>query len=226
MNWGIGRRMPALVIAAIALFAALGGSVYAAAKIDGSTVKPNSLPGNRVVVGSLPPNRLQEGSIPGKRLAPGSVTGVEVDASTLDQVPSAVHADSADAAQTAGSALSAVNAVNAEKVDGHDASCGPGTRHFAGACSQTVTNEAPASAPIAASVCASRNGELPDALALVAFSQQPGIELAEGDEWTGDVTNVSGLDSYAVVTVSADGKANFVVSTASKRYRCVIPLVS
>jgi len=226
MNWGIGRRMPALVIAAIALFAALGGSVYAAAKIDGSTVKPNSLPGNRVVVGSLPPNRLQQGSIPGNRLAPGSVTGVEVDASTLDQVPSAVHADSADAAQTAGSALSAVNAVNAEKVDGHDASCGPGTRHFAGACWQTVTNEAPASAPIAASVCASRNGELPDALGLVAFSQQPGIELAEEDEWTGEIASFTGPNAFSVATVSTDGVIAAALSTASKRYRCVIPLVS
>src|SRR4051794_41355757 len=149
MNRGLGRPAPALPIAALALFAALGGSVYAATRIDGATIKPNSLPGNRVVVGSLPPNRLQAGSVPGNRLAPGSVTGVEVDASTLEQVPSAAHADSADSAATARSALNADNAINAERLDGLAARCEQGTRLFGGACWPTATQEIPPAAPAA-----------------------------------------------------------------------------
>jgi hypothetical protein len=223
MDRGLGRRTPALAIATIALFAALGGSVYAATQIDGRTVAPNSLPGNRVRIGSLPPNRLQVGSVPGDRLTPGTVTGVEVDASTLDQVPEAAHAESADSARRAETAASA---DSAESLDGREAGCAPGTRFFAGACWQTVNSENPATAPAAAADCASHGGELPDALTLVAFSKQPGIKLAPESEWSGDVTNVSGTNVYGVVTISATGAVDSAISTAAKHYRCVIPLVS
>ena len=39
-------------------------------------------------------------------------------------------------------------------------------------------------------------------------------------------TNASGLDAYAVFTVSRSAQINYVVSTATRKYRCVIPLVS
>ena len=226
MNRGLGRQTPALVIAVIALFVALGGSVYAATKIRGTTIKTNSMPGNRVIAGSLPADRLPEGSVPGDRLLPGSVTGVEVDASSLDQVPSAAHAETADTAAKATSALNAANAVNAEKLAGHVAGCEFGTRPFAGACWQSVTEEFPTTAPAAAATCAANGGELPDALALAAFSQEPGIKLAAEGEWSGDVTNVSGSNLYAVVTISATGAVSSTLSTAIRHYRCVIPLLS
>jgi hypothetical protein len=226
MSRGLGRRSPALLISCLALFAALGGTVYAAAKINGRTIKVKSLPGNRLVPGSLPGNRLKAGAISGASLAPGSVTGTQIDAATIGQVPSAVHADNADSARDAQTALNAVNAIDALKVNGHSAGCTSSTRFFAGACWQTASSEAALPAPAAALSCATQGGELPDALALAAFSQQPGISLAAGDEWTGDLTNVSGLDAYAVITVSAGGQINFVVSTSAKKYRCVIPLVA
>jgi hypothetical protein len=238
MDRGLGRQAPAMAIAAIALFAALAGSVYAAAKIDGRTIKVHSLPGNRVIRGSLPANRFRKGAIPGNRLRkgsvlgdrlrPGSVTGVQVDASTLAQVPSAAHAEtaaSAASAARAGSALNATNAVNAERLDGHVAGCGGGTRPFAGACWQTVGEELPSTAPAAAAACAAHGGELPDALALAAFSQQPGIQLRAGGEWSSDVTNVSGLDAFALVTILPSGKIDSAVSTETRPYRCVIPLL-
>jgi hypothetical protein len=226
MNWGSGRRSPALLIACVALFAALGGTVYAAAKISGKTIKVKSLPGNRLVPGSLPGNRLKAGAITGSNLAPGSITGTQIDAATIGQVPSAVHADNADSARDAQTALNAVNAIDAVKVNGHTAGCKPTTRFFAGACWQNASSEAALPAPAAALSCATQGGELPDALSLAAFSQQPGITLAAGDEWTGDLTNVSGLDAYAVITISAAAQINFVVSTSTKKYRCVIPLVA
>lgn len=238
MNRGLGRRAPALALVATALFAALGGGVYASAgsskpKIDGARIRRSSLPGNRIKAGSLPGNRIKPGSLPPSRLAanvpggllaPGSVTGVQVDSSTLGQVPSAARAETAGSAQTAGSALNAANAGNAETVDGRDADCEPGTRLFAGACWEE-DSEAPATATAAAAACAAREGELPAALALVAFSQQPGIELGLGDEWSGDVTNVSGANVFGVVTVSATSAVSFTISTAARHFRCVIPLL-
>ena len=226
MSWGTGRRSPALLVSCIALFVALGGSVYAATAIDGKTIKRKSLPGDRLMPGSVPGNRLKAGAIPGNRLEPGSITGNQIDAATLGQVPSAVHADNADSARDAQTALNAVNAIDATRVNGHTAGCRAPNRFFAGACWQTATSEAAVAAPAAALSCAIQGGELPNALTLASFSQQPGIALAEGDEWTGEIPVISGTDVYSVVTVSAAGKVNFVASTATKKYRCVIPLVN
>jgi hypothetical protein len=184
------------------------------------------LPGNRLTIGSVPGNRLKPGALTGSALAPGSITGIQVDASTLGQVPTAVHADTAESARDAQTALNAVNALDAVRVNGHTAGCKPPARFFAGACWQSGSSEAAVSAPAAALACATQGGELPSALALAAFSQQPGIALAAGDEWTGDLTNASGLDAYAVFTVSAAGQLNYVISSATKKYRCVIPLVA
>jgi hypothetical protein len=236
MGRGLRRQAPALLVACIALVAALGGTVYAAAKINGKTIKVKSLPGNRLAPGSVPGNRLKAGaitgsmlapgSVPASALAPGSITGIQIDASTLGQVPSAVHADNADSARDAQTALNAVNAIDAVKVNGHTAGCKPPARFFAGACWQSASSEAAVSAPAAALACATQGGELPSALALAAFSQQPGIVLAAGDEWTGEMASYTSLNAYSVVTVSATAEVGSSLSTATKKYRCVIPLVS
>jgi hypothetical protein len=222
---GIRRQAPALLVAVAALVVALGGTVYAAAKINGHTIKPKSIPGNRLAPRSVPANRLKPGALSGSALAPGSVTGIQVDASTLGQVPTAVHADSADSAHDAETALHAVDAETAKTVNGHQAGCETGTRPFAGACWQTASSGTALNAPAAALSCANQGGELPDALSLAAFSQQPSIHLDDEDEWSGDLTNFSGLDAYAVITVSSEGKVNFTASSATKHFRCVLPLV-
>jgi hypothetical protein len=227
MSRGLCRPSPALIVACIALFVALGGTVYAATgRIDGKAIKLKSLPGNRLLPNSVSGDRLKAGTISGSRLERGSVTGSQVDAATLGQVPSAVHADTADSARDAATALHAVDAITASKVNGHSAGCGMGSRPFAGACWQTASSEAAVTAPAAAESCASQGGELPDALSLAAFSKQPGIHLDPDDEWTGDVPTIAGLDVYGVITVSSSGHVDFVASTAARSYRCVIPLVS
>jgi hypothetical protein len=226
MGGGIRRQSPALLIACLALFVALGGTVYAAAKIDGHKIKAKSLPGNRLAPGSVPGNRLKPGAISTASLAPGSISGAKVDTATLGQVPTAVHADTADSARDAQTALNAVNAIDAAKVNGHSAGCRTTTRYFAGACWQTVSSEAALTATAAALSCANQGGELPDALALAAFSQQPGIALAAGDEWTGDIPAISGTDVYGVITVSSSGQVSSTGSTLTRKYRCVIPLVA
>jgi hypothetical protein len=81
MSKSFPRPSPALVISIIALFVALGGTVYAASKINGKTIKVKSLPGNR--------------------LKNDAVTGAQVKESTLGKVPNSAHADSADSAVSA-----------------------------------------------------------------------------------------------------------------------------
>ena len=218
-------RLP-IILSAIALFAALGGSVYAAGRISGRAIRVGSLPGNRLKPGSVPANRLKPGVISGR--AGGPLTGEEIDERSLGQVPSAAYAEAAGSAQSAvdsQSAVNAVNAIDAHTVNGHGAGCLPGTTLFAGACWQTSPSEAAATAPVAAVACAAQGGALPEALQLAAFAQEPGVVLDNGDEWSGDVTNVSGLNGYAVVTVTASGGVDFKLSTETKHYRCVIPLL-
>jgi hypothetical protein len=226
MTRGFRRPSPALALACLALLAAVGGTAYAAGNISGRSIAVRSLPGNRLVPGSVPANRLRAGSIPGNRLGPRSITGVQIDVATLGQVPSAVHADNAGSAGDAERALNAVNAVNAETVNGHSAGCKPGTRPFAGACWQVAFNDAAVSATAAATSCANQGGELPEALSLAAFSQQPGIALAAGSEWTSDIPVVSDVDLYSVVTISSSGHIASAGVAATRKYRCVIPLLS
>lgn len=225
MSRGIRRQAPALILAGLALVAALSGTVYAAGKISGKTIKVKSLPGNRLAMGSVPGNRLKPGAIRGSQLAPGSITGVQVDVSTLGRVPSAAQAERAQSAQDAETAQNAATAENAKTLNGYTAGCKAGTRAFAGACWQGDANGMALTAPAAAAACASEGGQLPDALSLVAFSQQPGVVIATGDEWTSDLTNASGTDTYSVLTVSSSGQVNFVGSGTTKKFRCVIPLV-
>jgi hypothetical protein len=225
MGKGLRRQAPALVVAGLALIAALSGTVYAAGKISGRTIKVKSLPGNRLAPASVPGNRLKPGAIKGSQLAPGSITGIQIDASTLGQVPSAIHAETAESAHDAETALNAANAENARTVNGYEAGCKAGTRAFAGACWQAAASDTALNAPAAAAACATQGGELPDALSLVAFSQQPGVTLATGDEWSGDIPVVSGVEVYAVVTVAPDSKVSSALSTATKKFRCVFPLL-
>jgi hypothetical protein len=222
---------PALVVAGLALFMALGGTVYAAkkARIDGKAVKVKSLPGNRLKPRSIAANRLKPGVLKGVLAAQsGPITGAEIDELTLGQVPEAAHAISADTAQSAvdaQTAVNAVNAINAQNVNGHGAGCLPGTQQFAGACWQSFSSETAVSAPAAANACAVQGGALPEALQLAAFSQQPGVVLDSGTEWSSDIPLFTDENIFPVVTISSGGDFDFVSHTDAHKYRCVIPLL-
>jgi hypothetical protein len=232
MKQGIRLPTPALAVSVLALFIALGGTVYAAkkAKVDGRTVKVKSLPGNRLKLRSIPANRLEPGVLKtaGSGQSGALITGAEINELSLGQVPNAAHAETADNAKSAvdaQTALNAVNAITAQSVNGHEAGCLPGTQAFAGACWQSSASETAVSAAAAANSCAVQGGTLPEALSLAAFSHQPGVTLDGGNEWSGDVTNMTAEDIFAVVTVSAGGKFNFTASTNARKFRCVIPLL-
>lgn len=227
MKQGIRVPSPALIIAFVALFAAFGGTVYAAKKINGKAIRVKSLPGNRLKLHSIPRNRLKRNVLRGMQLT-GPLTGADINELTLGRVPSAAHAETADAAQSAvdaQTALNSVNAIDAETVNGHSAGCGTGTVSFAGACWLSSVVEPPATAPEAAASCASLGGTLPEALQLAAFANEPNIDLAAGGEWSGNLTNFSGPNAYAVVTVSATAVLDYTLGSQEKKYRCVIPLV-
>jgi len=241
MRQGFKWPSPALAVAALALFVALGGTVYGAkkakkARINGKAVKVKSLPGNRVRPRSIPANRLKPNVLAkleaDQRKLKGDqrqqIVGAEINELTLAQVPEAAHAESADnakSAEDAQTALNAVNAITAQSINGHTAGCEPNTEPFAGACWQTSPSDSAVSAPAAANSCAAQGGTLPEALQLAAFSQQPGISLASTDEWSSDIPVVSSPGLYGVVTVAADGEIASTASTNSRRYRCVLPLV-
>jgi hypothetical protein len=228
MRQGIWRSSPALVVSALALFVALGGSVYAAkrAKIDGRAIRTKSLPGDRLKPRSVAANRLKPGAL--RAAIPTPLTGVDINELTLSQVPEAAHAESADTAQSAvdaQTALNAVNAIDAQTVNGHSVGCLPGKRAFAGACWEAVANGA-VDAPTAARKCAAKGATLPDALELAAFAEEPGVTLKPEDEWSSDIPVVSGPNVYATVTVATNGTIDSDLATALHPYRCVIPLVT
>lgn len=75
------------VIAIVALFLALGGSVYgASSKISGKQIKPKSLPGNRIKPRSVTGKQIRSGTITGSQVKAGSLTGREVVGSSLSGV--------------------------------------------------------------------------------------------------------------------------------------------
>ena len=233
MRQGIWRHSPAVVVSVIALFVALGGSVYAAkkAKINGKAIRAKSIPGNRLQPRSIAANRLKPGVLQGAT-STAPLTGAEINELTLGQVPSAAHADSADTAQSAvdaQTALNAVNAVDAQTVNGHGVGCLPGTQPFAGACWESSSSSA-VNAPTAARKCAARGAALPEALQLAAFAEEQGVNLDSGDEWSSDIVSFTSENVYAVGTVSAgsaigSGLFNSGGTMETHAYRCVVPLL-
>ncbi|HEX6665857.1 MAG TPA: hypothetical protein VF081_04620 [Solirubrobacterales bacterium] len=92
-------------IALIALFASLGGTVYAAAKIDGKTIRKSSIPADRFQADSLTGVQINEGSL-------DTVARAEraVEAKNALRAGSAPRATAADQADTAASADRAATA--------------------------------------------------------------------------------------------------------------------
>jgi len=231
MRQGIRLPSPALAIAALALFVTLGGTVYAAkvAGLNGRAIKVKSLPGNRLKPHSVAANRLKPGVLSTLGQHSGPITGAEIDELSLGQVPNAAHAETADTALSAvdaQTALNAVNAVTANSVNGYSAGCLPGTQAFAGACWQSSSSETAISAPAAAASCAAQGGTLPEALQLAAFALEPSVILDKGDEWSSEIPVVSSPGLYGVVTVSDSGEVSFTASTNTRKFRCVIPLLT
>jgi hypothetical protein len=218
------RPSPALVVACLALFVALGGTVLAATKIDGRTIKVKSLPGNRVAVASLPGNRLAPATIPGDRLAPKSIKGDQIDITTLGQVPSADHATSADSARRADTATAADHAADATKINGRNVGCAEGEREFAGACWDVRLHASQLTIVEAAAACGREGGELPAPFAVLALNAVAGVPEDTGGEWTSAVRVESAGFFSPIVAEGAEGLRP-ESRIARLHFRCVTPLL-
>lgn len=76
------------VIAFIALFVALSGSVYAAGKISGTQIKSASVPGNRIKPKTLSAKQVKSGSLTGRQIKADSLGTTQINESTLTGVVS------------------------------------------------------------------------------------------------------------------------------------------
>ena len=80
------------VVACLALFIALGGTVYAAGKISGKQIRRSSLPGNRIKPKSVPANRIKLKSLTGRQVKPDALGGAQIDEKSLTGVSAAALA--------------------------------------------------------------------------------------------------------------------------------------
>lgn len=141
----VHRPSPAMVVALIALFVALGGSSYAALRIGSAQIKNNSIQSkdikNRTIRGRDIHRRTIRGSnvgvrsLTGGNIARNKITGSEVLESSLGTVPSANNANHATSADglTSQRELTYQAAAGTGAADVFDsgklklsAACGPG----------------------------------------------------------------------------------------------------
>lgn len=113
-------------IALVALFVALGGTVYAASAINGRSIKKGSIPGNRLRADSLTGAQIEEGSlgtVPSARTATQAESAKQANSAT--QANSAKQADTAKQAESAKHASEADNALALAGVpaSGYQRSC-------------------------------------------------------------------------------------------------------
>jgi hypothetical protein len=77
------------VTACLALFIALGGTVYGAGKISGKQIKPSSLPGNRLKPRTITANRIRAKTLTGRQVKANSLTDKQINQKTLTGISAA-----------------------------------------------------------------------------------------------------------------------------------------
>ena len=129
----IGRTLSfSNVISLVALFVALGGSVYAAGKLSGSQIRPNSIPGNRIKPKSLTGKQVHSKSLTGKQIKPDSLSGNQINEASLSDVVSRL-----DSVQYV-----SVNLPLSPSATTGAAFCPPGTYAISGGASVSDDNNA------------------------------------------------------------------------------------
>jgi hypothetical protein len=190
------RVSPSMAVALLALFVALGGSGYAAVRVNGRTIVDRS--------------------ISGSKLKHNTLTGRQIDESRLGQVPSAADSDFLNGRPAGAYVLAdggtAANAKNAQTLDGLAASAflpAGGT-----AVNASLLGGQPASAFLGAGATAVNAGKL-DGLDSTAFAPA-GKVLGAGPVRLGPGDSVTLFSSgpFTVVAQCAAGQATIVVQHA------------
>jgi hypothetical protein len=110
------RPSPAMIVALLALFVALGGSSYAAVKIGAKDIASGAVGTRAIANNAVRSADIRNAAVSGLDVKDDSLTNADIDNSNL----SAASAKTADTATHANSATSATNATNADKLDGLD----------------------------------------------------------------------------------------------------------
>lgn len=180
-----GRVSSAHVLAAIALFVALGGTSYAAVKINGKNVKK----------GTITSRALKNRTITAGKVKRNALGGTEIDESKLGKVPSAASADTATSATTAGS-------VGGRTAASLQVQCPADTAAAGGVCIE-LAQRAAKDWNQASIDCGARG--LPNLSQLLSFiSSHPGLT---GTEWSSDLFDAATLGVIDMSTgiVAASG---------------------
>jgi hypothetical protein len=83
------RPSPAMIVALIALFAALGGTGYAALKLPKNSVSAKQIKKNAVTT-----PKIKKNAVTGAKIRKGTINGSDINIATLGTVPSAAAANS------------------------------------------------------------------------------------------------------------------------------------
>jgi hypothetical protein len=89
---------PSMAISLLALFVALGGTGYAAVKINGKSIKAKTITGNKLKNKTLTGGKFRNKTLTGGKFKSDTLTGSQIKESTLGTVP---RADVANVAGTA-----------------------------------------------------------------------------------------------------------------------------
>lgn len=144
MKWLLRRRpTPAMLVALLALFVALGGSSYAAVKISARDIQRGAVGTRAIANNAVRSADIHNATISGIDVKDDSLTNADIDNTSLSAA-TAKSADSAARANTAASATtanSAKKADDAEKLDGLDSAdfTRPACTSQTGALKGTVT---------------------------------------------------------------------------------------
>jgi hypothetical protein len=211
------RPSPAMTVALIALFVAMGGTGYAALKLPRNSVGTKQIKNNAVT---------------GSKVKNGSLTGADINGGTLGTIPAATHANSADNAAHANGAdqappVGAAGGALTGTFPNPGLACPPGTNRLGNSCVETSTR-ADADWPTAIDTCTAAGRRLGTPAEVWA--------LAERDEiggWTSTAYVDGGTSSTRITAIflssGAGGSAPFITflnQTQTHSYRCFADLGS
>ena len=116
------RPSPAMIVALIALFVAMGGSSYAAVKISARDINRGAVGTRAIADNSVRSGDIHNATVSGIDVKDDSLTNADIDntnlsALTAKSADTAAHATTATTATSATTATKATNATNADNAD-------------------------------------------------------------------------------------------------------------
>jgi cytoskeletal protein RodZ len=219
-------------MASIAVFIALGGGAYAAVQVNGKNIKPRSIAGKKLKNNTLGGKQINEGKLGTVPKAQQAHSATRADtattassatrADTATTASTATRATTADTATTATNATSAANADNATTLAGappsaYLVSCPATTTLYGGVCWDNASRTA-AGWIAASDTCGNAGGRLPTLSELIAYTNQPGGQIA-ANHWSSEVVDVIS-SSNLVFGFRNETTTGFGTDT-DMAYRCV-----